>query len=1003
MESILNFDAEFNTELFDELIRNAFDSTSPRHSDAEAILVQFQEHPSAWTRVDQILSQSKEPQAQFLALQILEHVIKARWPLFTPDQRSGLKNYVVQAVLFRANQSDKRTGSDALILNKLNIILVEILKKEWPKHWPTFVNDLITASQSMSMEVCRNSLDILRRLNEEIFIFSSITTVRKRMLQNQLCAEFPEIFQLIKTILESARRMNISERLIEATLSALTSFIRCMPTAVDLDTQVVDYVIGYLNSAHSIAALCCLYEIIENGTESGIQHALPIHTSLISFLSLYFSKFNGSSVHKHYTNMDEQEKNFIAKAAILLSSLYEKRLDLLEKEDLNSTLQGLKYLLEFSKIDRVFNLRFWNVFVYKLYSEFPFNKKPVGVLRRTKYNSILNALIEVLVLKMPRPEEVLVVENEYGEIVKEKMVETEKIEQYRLMRSTLFHLSFLTREKIMEYFITRMDAQLQGTEWSWSMLNRVCWSIGCISGAFEESEESSFFVAILKDLLGLCELKIVKDDKAVIASNILYVVGQYHRFLKANERFFKTVVKKLFEFMNEKHEGIQDMACDTFLKIANKCCHNFLTTREGGEVYLIHILKNTNSITRSLEFYQKRIVYEALCVIIAEMKMGTQSYPPQKLVVIDLLFSLFGKSEYNKPDFNILNPNFNISNANREVLKGVSHMLKSYTLCYEKIPDSITPSFTSVFPRLFEVYEKANGENLIKIEIINLFVAVIKGLKFIVDGRIEGFLNSLFERFIFDYKNMQEGVILDLASEIIIYENTNVSNDNILAINRYQFIISTLIQPSIPLVMNGGVIIPSYLKLFHSLINAPSFYSLVFSDQLLFDSIYNSFLYCLTCTRESSDLSISIIRRIFEISYELKNFTFFRKYYLITLENMLGILFDKDSHHGFEEQCSLAEYLMSISDNIGPLDNSGNNWQAINEFINGLFFVSFPNITRDSLELFKIGLKELRGEPLREHIQDFGVKVYEYASDEYLEEEMGLLEERKRICKNVGV
>ena len=46
-----------------------------------------------------------------------------------------------------------------------------------------------------------------------------------------------------------------------------------------------------------------------------------------------------------------------------------------------------------------------------------------------------------------------------------------------------------------------------------------------------------------------------------------YVVGQYPRFLRAQKhwKFLRTVVTKLFEFMHEKHPGVQDMACDTFL------------------------------------------------------------------------------------------------------------------------------------------------------------------------------------------------------------------------------------------------------------------------------------------------------------------------------------------------------------------------------------------------------------------------------------------------------
>lgn len=67
------------------------------------------------------------------------------------------------------------------------------------------------------------------------------------------------------------------------------------------------------------------------------------------------------------------------------------------------------------------------------------------------------------------------------------------------------------------------------------------------------------FRAIDASLL-VCELFTAADlglAQAVIASNIMYVVGQYPRFLRAHWKFLKTVVNKLFEFMHETHPGVQ--------------------------------------------------------------------------------------------------------------------------------------------------------------------------------------------------------------------------------------------------------------------------------------------------------------------------------------------------------------------------------------------------------------------------------------------------------------
>jgi hypothetical protein len=60
---------------------------------------------------------------------------------------------------------------------------------------------------------------------------------------------------------------------------------------------------------------------------------------------------------------------------------------------------------------------------------------------------------------------------------------------------------------------------------------------------------------MIKDLLGLCEQKKDKDNKAVIASSIMYVAKQYPHFSAAHWKFLKTVVYKLFEFKHETHDG----------------------------------------------------------------------------------------------------------------------------------------------------------------------------------------------------------------------------------------------------------------------------------------------------------------------------------------------------------------------------------------------------------------------------------------------------------------
>ena len=67
----------------------------------------------------------------------------------------------------------------------------------------------------------------------------------------------------------------------------------------------------------------------------------------------------------------------------------------------------------------------------------------------------------------------------------------------------------------------------------------------------------------------------------MIASCIMYVVGQYPSFLRNNWSFLRTVVKKLFEFMKEEYPGIMEMACNAFLKITKSTADQFTIVQQG--------------------------------------------------------------------------------------------------------------------------------------------------------------------------------------------------------------------------------------------------------------------------------------------------------------------------------------------------------------------------------------------------------------------------------------
>jgi exportin-1 len=63
--------------------------------------------------------------------------------------------------------------------------------------------------------------------------------------------------------------------------------------------------------------------------------------------------------------------------------------------------------------------------------------------RRKIYDPFLSKLRTVMISRMAKPEEVLVVENEQGEVVRELIKDTDSINLYKTMRETLGSRAYL--------------------------------------------------------------------------------------------------------------------------------------------------------------------------------------------------------------------------------------------------------------------------------------------------------------------------------------------------------------------------------------------------------------------------------------------------------------------------------------------------------------------------------------------------------------------------------
>lgn len=78
-----------------------------------------------------------------------------------------------------------------------------------------------------------------------------------------------------------------------------------------------------------------------------------------------------------------------------------------------------------------------------------------------------------MISRMAKPEEVLVVENDNGEVVREFMKDTDAITLYKSMRETLVYLTHLDCVDTERIMTEKLHNQVNGNEWSWKNLNTV--------------------------------------------------------------------------------------------------------------------------------------------------------------------------------------------------------------------------------------------------------------------------------------------------------------------------------------------------------------------------------------------------------------------------------------------------------------------------------------------------------------------------------------------------
>ncbi|KAK3387072.1 CRM1 C terminal-domain-containing protein [Podospora didyma] len=1033
-------------EELDATVRAFYEGRGEQQKAAQAALNQFKEDPDAWLMVDDILSRATYEQTKFLGLQVLDNVIMTRWKVLPREQCQGIRNFIVGYILNCSN-SEENLKTHRTLLNKLNLVLVSVLKQEWPHNWPTFINEIVQACHS-SLSICENNMIILRLLSEEVFDYSAeqMTSTKTRNLKTTMCAEFSQIFQLCTEILNSASQPS----LVKATLETLLRFCNWIPLGYIFETPLIETLRTRFLEVPEFRniTLQCLTEIggLQTGgpgqTSTYDEQLIKMFTEVLTTISSIIPL--SMDLKSTYPQSNSRDQEFIQNLALFLCNFFGMHLPLIEALPNRDFLtHGHYYLIRISQIDdrEIFKitLDYWLKLVQELYEEMqslpltdanPLIMASGGLnaggapnptllanypLRKHKYNEILSNLRVVMIEKMVRPEEVLVVENDEGEIVREFVKETDTVQLYKTIRECLVYLTHLDVVDTEQIMTEKLARQVDGSEWSWHNCNVLCWAIGSISLAMNEETEKRFLVTVIKDLLGLTEMKRGKDNKAVVASNIMYIVGQYPRFLKAHWKFLKTVVNKLFEFMHESHEGVQDMACDTFIKIAKQCRRHFVALQPSeNEPFIEEIIRNLGRITCDLTPQQIHTFYEACGYMVAAQ--GNRNQQERLLSELMNIPNLAWDEIISQATINpaIL--------QNADTIKVIGNIMKTNVSACSSIGPYFFPQIGRLYNDMLQMYGATSqliSEAVAREGEIATKMPIVRGLRTIKKEILK--LIEVFVDKAEDLQSVRTQMVPQLLDSVLVDYNRNVPGardaEVLKAMTAIITKLSALMEDQVPIIMENvfectlDMInkdfseFPEHRVEFFNLlraINLHCFPALLKLDNRQFKFVIDS---CLWASKHDNrdvetaglNMCLELINNIAEKTDVQTSNAFFNQFFLTILQDVFFVLTDQDHKAGFKTQSML---LMRMFYFVQPADGSQpkiqgpvylpdqapagtSNRDFLGTFTGTLLQNAFGNLTQGQISSFAEGLFTLNTQydKFRLTLRDFLISLREFAGD----------------------
>ncbi|KAJ3679421.1 hypothetical protein LUZ60_017432 [Juncus effusus] len=380
-------------------------------------------NPLMWQQVIHILQNYQKLDTKLVALQVLEKVIKYTWSFIPVQHRDEIRNYIPNLIV-QLSAHEESFIRQRQYIDKLNLIMVQVLKHDEPERWKTFIADMIPVAQA-SETICENCMCILKLLIEEVYKYSK--------------GEMPQ------------RKIDELKEFLWWGIWDIHHLFLCINTARDS--------LGVLTYSLATESLLCLIQLAKP------MYVFPSDTDFVikmyrSFMVQMKKMFPWEETigGAHYYEEGSEELAFIRNLAVFFTSFYKAHMRVLETAIPEDLWLGHHYLIDISYIDdsTIFDVCFgyWNLFV----KELPHEAERLRHQDRSEECFILLRKLKWLIICR------FAKKSRVGNIVRNTLGDLDILVELEIMRDIMMHLARHNAEHTKQQeteFMSSVQEELQ--------------------------------------------------------------------------------------------------------------------------------------------------------------------------------------------------------------------------------------------------------------------------------------------------------------------------------------------------------------------------------------------------------------------------------------------------------------------------------------------------------------------------------------------------------------